>query len=194
MERLANVEEPDRRKIHTSPRRDSSFSLLTMKDRQGPVTEECLFRSAAIPLLLMAGCSTWRIIFHSPLIFGLAHIHHFYEFRITSPRTPLSAAVARSVLQFAYTTIFGAYATFLFLRTGSLLVVIVAHALCNAMGLPRLWGVLEPHWAIREGTIRRQVQIRHTVVYYILLVGGSLTWWHNLFTLTESSSALTRME
>ncbi|KAJ6441691.1 CaaX-protease [Purpureocillium lavendulum] len=108
----------------------------------GPVTEECLFRSAAVPLLLLAGSNLRSIIFLSPVVFGLAHVNHFYEFRVTHPETPLGVAVARSVLQFSYTSIFGAYATFVYLRTGSLLAAVSIHALCNSLGLPRFWGLL----------------------------------------------------
>ncbi|PFH55270.1 hypothetical protein XA68_10228 [Ophiocordyceps unilateralis] len=93
----------------------------------GPVTEEFLFRSAAVPLLLLADADLKSIIFRSPLVFGLAHVHHFYEFRISQPYTPVSAAIARSAFQFSYTSIFGIYATFIFLRTGSLLAVICVH-------------------------------------------------------------------
>src|SRR5689334_16969362 len=98
-----------------------------------------------------------QTIFLTPVIFGLAHIHHFYEFRITHPNVPSAAAIARSVLQFSYTTLFGAYATFLFLRTGSLLAATVAHSFCNVMGLPRIWGLVEPYWLARQDSdaIRR---------------------------------------
>ncbi|OLN81509.1 putative CAAX prenyl protease 2 [Colletotrichum chlorophyti] len=112
----------------------------------GPLTEEMLFRSASVPLLLCARMSLTQTIFLSPVIFGLAHVHHFYEFRITHPKVPLVAAVARSVLQFGYTSLFGAYATFLYLRSGSLLAIVLVHAFCNSMGLPRFWGSVEPHW------------------------------------------------
>ena len=85
-----------------------------------------------------------RTIFLSPVIFGLAHLHHFYEFRLTNPRVSAVAALLRSLLQFSYTTLFGAYATFLFLRTGSVLAIFVVHAFCNCMGFPRFWGRLQP--------------------------------------------------
>lgn len=75
-----------------------------------------------------------------PLYFGIAHIHHFYEFRLTHPSVPLVSAVVRSALQLAYTTLFGAYASYLFLKTGSLPAVIILHVFCNWVGLPRLWG------------------------------------------------------
>ncbi|EGR44294.1 CaaX-protease [Trichoderma reesei QM6a] len=156
----------------------------------GPVTEECLFRSAAIPLLLVAGSSLSRIILLSPVVFGLAHLHHFYEFRVTHPQTPLVAAIARSVLQFSYTSVFGAYANFLFLRTGSLLAVVVVHAFCNSMGLPRVWGAVQPYWLSEDDAARPARVILWSGIYYALLVGGSVAWWKNLYFLTESPLAL----
>ncbi len=39
-------------------------------------------------------------------------------------------------MQFTYTTIFGWYATHMFLQTGHLLSPVLAHALCNYLGLP----------------------------------------------------------
>ncbi|KAL7805372.1 CaaX-protease [Trichoderma aethiopicum] len=156
----------------------------------GPVTEECLFRSAAIPLLLVAGSSLSRIMFLSPVVFGLAHLHHFYEFRVTHPQTPLVAAIARSVLQFSYTSVFGAYANFLFLRTGSLLAVVCVHAFCNSMGLPRVWGAVQPYWLSEADAARPGRVLLWSGVYYVLLFGGSIAWWKSLYFLTESPIAL----
>lgn len=155
---------------------------------QGPVTEECLFRSAVVPLLLLAKASSSSIIFLSPLAFGGAHIHHFYEFRIMYPRVPIYAAIARTVLQLGYTSIFGAYATFLFLQTGSLLAVILVHAFCNSLGLPRVWGYMEPYWL--PSATSKSTQLKWTIPYYMLLVGGLALWWKNLYTLTDSSTGL----
>lgn len=113
-----------------------------------PISEELVFRSLAIPLFLLARMSTTRIVFITPLIFGLAHVHHLVEF-ITS-RTPDNRripplgiwihGIMRSTFQFAYTSLFGFFAAFVFLRTGNLWAAIVAHSFCNRMGLPRLWG------------------------------------------------------
>ncbi len=146
------------------------------------MTEEVLFRSAAVPLMLLARTSTAQTIFLSPVIFGLAHFHHFYEFRISYPQVPAVAAVARSLFQLTYTTLFGAYATFLFLRSGSLPAICLVHAFCNSMGLPRLWG--------RVGT----GSLWSTVAYYVLLVAGAAFWYRNLWTLTASPLAILRMD
>jgi prenyl protein peptidase len=134
--------------------------------------------------------SLGKVIVLSPIIFGLAHIHHFYEFRITHPGVPIIAAVARSILQLTYTTLFGAYATFLFVRTGSLVAVIAVHAFCNSMGLPRVWGRVQPYW-IKGGpeSVHRDTMVA-TVVYYVLLIGGLVLWWTSLGSLTESNGAL----
>ncbi|OMP85745.1 putative CAAX prenyl protease 2, partial [Diplodia seriata] len=106
----------------------------------GPTTEELIWRSLMIPLHLSAHVSPTTTVFVTPLYFGIAHVHHFYEFRITHPHTPVAAGVARSLFQFAYTSLFGFLAAFIFVRTASLPAVILAHAFCNWMGLPRLWG------------------------------------------------------
>lgn len=169
------------------------------------MTEEVLFRSCAVPLLLLSKTSNSTIIFLTPIIFGLAHVHHFYEFRITHPHTPVMAAVARSVFQLSYTTLFGGYATFVFMRTGSLLSVILLHAFCNWMGLPRLWGRL----TTEEATIGPEIgpskksedippasegklPVLWTFAYYFLLIVGAVGWYRSLWTWTESASALAK--
>ncbi|ORY69488.1 CaaX protease [Pseudomassariella vexata] len=152
----------------------------------GPFTEEVLFRSAAVPLMLLAQTSVTKTIFMSPLIFGLAHLHHFYEFRLSQPQVPVSAALLRSLFQLTYTSLFGAYATFLFLRTGSLLAIFVVHAFCNCMGFPRFWGRVEPSGA----SYGARSSVAWTVVYYVLLVVGAGLWWKNLGVLTESANQL----
>jgi prenyl protein peptidase len=109
----------------------------------GPLTEELLFRSTIIPLHLLAHISPTKIIFLTPLYFGIAHVHHFYEFTLTHPHTPLLPALLRSLFQLTYTSLFGWYAAFLYLRTGSLVTVVLVHSFCNWCGLPRVWGRVE---------------------------------------------------
>ncbi|KAI1367812.1 CaaX protease [Xylaria arbuscula] len=170
----------------------------------GPFTEEVLFRSASVPLMLVAQTPVSRTIFLSPVIFGLAHFHHFYEFRVTHPHIPVSTGLLNSLFQLSYTSLFGAYATFLFLRTGSLLAIFAVHAFCNVMGLPRLWGRVEPWYNVdgaegsddagKAGSKGRRPSILWSVVYYVLLVAGAVGWWKNLGTLTTSTNALVTMK
>eukprot|EP00541_Cyclophora_tenuis_P019401 CAMPEP_0116540956 /NCGR_PEP_ID=MMETSP0397-20121206/226_1 /TAXON_ID=216820 /ORGANISM="Cyclophora tenuis, Strain ECT3854" /LENGTH=95 /DNA_ID=CAMNT_0004064867 /DNA_START=232 /DNA_END=519 /DNA_ORIENTATION=+ len=46
--------------------------------------------------------------------------------------------VVMTMFQFTYTTLFGAYAAYAYIRTASLPAIIVCHAFCNYMGLPNL--------------------------------------------------------
>lgn len=113
-----------------------------------PASEELVFRSLTIPLFLLARTSPMRIVFVTPLVFGLAHLHHLFAF--LQSRTPSDQrfpplgvwihGIVASVFQFAYTSLFGFFAAFVFLRVGNLWAVIVAHCFCNWMGVPRLWG------------------------------------------------------
>ncbi|KAL5332348.1 hypothetical protein BJX70DRAFT_138874 [Aspergillus crustosus] len=169
----------------------------------GPVTEEVIFRSAIVPLHLLAKVNPGRIVFIAPLYFGVAHVHHFYEFRLTHPDTSILASLFRSIFQFGYTTIFGWYATFIYLRTGSLLAVVLIHTFCNWCGLPRLWGRVEVAVPVKpsinrgkEGSDRSldyihcQPGIGWSVAYYALLVGGALAFHYALWPLTDSLHAL----
>ncbi|OQE43686.1 hypothetical protein PENCOP_c003G03620 [Penicillium coprophilum] len=171
----------------------------------GPFTEEVMFRSGMVSLHLLAHTSPVRIVFLVPLYFGIAHVHHFYEFRLTHPDTPAWAALLRSLFQFGYTTIFGWYATFVYLRTGSLLAVVLIHAFCNWSGLPRFWGRVEAGQPIGPPITRGKedsdedfigvqggdgLGVGWTITYYVLLVVGALGFAQGLWPLTESYHAL----
>ena len=173
----------------------------------GPVTEEILFRSliVALHLLILPIPSAKMLILTTPLYFGIAHVHHFYEYTLTHPFTSTLPALLRSLVQFCYTTVFGWYATFLLLRTGSVWSVILVHSFCNWMGLPRLWGkvggitteVRVVCDAVRgkEDEDREDVQggglaIGWTLTYYVVLLSGIIAWWQGLWVLTESKGTL----
>lgn len=173
----------------------------------GPVTEEIVFRSLLIPLHLLAKTTPRNIVFLTPLYFGIAHMHHLYEFRLTHPEVPVLPALLRTVFQFTYTSLFGFFAAFVFLRTGSVYAAIAAHSFCNWQGLPRLYG-----WVGAEstpskpapGTKRsdertggestaakgRDMSLVWTIIYYSLLLVGAYGFYVQLFPLTKSSHAL----
>lgn len=164
-------------------KRNKNSTNITSQKTQGPLTEELLFRTSSVPLFLLSPLPVSRTIFYSPVIFGLAHVHHFYEFRLQNPRVPVFAALLRSIFQFSFTTLFGAYATFIFIRTGSLLAVFAVHAFCNGMGLPKVWGRVER----LDG---KGPDVLWTVAYYVLLAGGAVGFWKELWTLTEGGNGL----
>lgn len=98
-----------------------------------PLSEEFIFRACMLPILVPSFGETWSILI-CPLLFGVAHFHHLYE-KIREG-VDLKMALLQSVFQFSYTTIFGAYSAFLFLRTDHLMAPVIAHAFCNHMGFP----------------------------------------------------------
>jgi len=105
----------------------------------------------------------------------IAHIHHAYEFYVNNPNR-IAAMIIRSLFQFTYTTLFGWFATFVFLRTGSVWAAIITHSFCNFMGVPDFGPVDGPRW--------------RSVVCYALLVAGALGFYKLLWPLTESQHAL----
>lgn len=104
-----------------------------------PITEEIVFRGCVLTVYHLADASRMKMIFLSPLVFGAAHIHHAFETYHRYGRTATAAkrAIISTIIQFAYTSIFGFYCCYLFLRSGSLLPPIAAHMFCNIMGVPQ---------------------------------------------------------
>lgn len=123
-----------------------------------PISEECVFRACIIAPLLSShnmdttttsnsdghiSLSPTQVCWIAPLFFGVAHLHHFYE---QYRRLPILQRTKETILkltlgllfQFSYTTLFGAYASHVFIRSGSLLSVILVHMFCNYTGLPEI--------------------------------------------------------
>lgn len=97
---------------------------------------------------------------HDLTLPNAAHIHHAWDTYNRYGRSP--AALKRAVIgtgklvccmvaldqfadrssdiafQFTYTSVFGFYCSYLFLRTGSVFAPITAHVFCNIMGVPQL--------------------------------------------------------
>jgi prenyl protein peptidase len=157
-----------------------------------------------VPLHVLGQFSGKQIVFLTPLYFGIAHLHHLYEFRITHSEVPLLVAVLRSLFQFTYTSLFGFFAAFVYLRTGNVYTCMLAHTFCNWMGLPRFYGrvgveagvPIGPPDVDKKDDEHRSVPAYQgkgplwTVAYYIILVAGAAGFYRFLFTLTESKHAL----
>lgn len=115
----------------------------------GPITEELVFRACVLAVYHLAGSSRKKMIFLSPLLFGLAHLHHAWEMYTNGGKTVAAAkrALLITLIQLAYTTLFGFHCAFLFLRTGSIYPPLFSHMFCNFMGLPQIGYELQlfPH-------------------------------------------------
>ncbi|KAG8987590.1 hypothetical protein FRB93_004462 [Tulasnella sp. JGI-2019a] len=103
-----------------------------------PITEELVFRSCVVSVMVLGGSSITRMVFISPMWFGIAHAHHAWELYNIYGRTKqaLQRAIITCLVQLTYTTLFGWFCAFLFLRTESIYPVIFSHIFCNVMGLP----------------------------------------------------------
>jgi prenyl protein peptidase len=101
-----------------------------------PFAEEIAFRGCIASSLATTGMQASAVSLIAPLFFGTAHLHHallkLYE------RQRLSIVLTQTAFQFAYTWLFGSYATYAFLQTGSIVAVSASHSFCNGMGLPDL--------------------------------------------------------
>ncbi|KAF9959692.1 hypothetical protein BGZ72_009048, partial [Mortierella alpina] len=104
----------------------------------GPVSEEFIFRACMVAIMAHSGASSYAMIFGLPWVFGIAHLHHGYESYVKKGRTrgALINAALTACLQLAYTTLFGWFAIYLFLRTSNLVGPCLCHAFCNMMGFP----------------------------------------------------------
>lgn len=124
-----------------------------------PIAEEIVFRGLIVPLIfvhyknistsqdLMGNTHYYShlhllVIITSPIYFGIAHIHHFYE-NIRSGRSFWNAFIV-TLSQMTYTSIFGCVAVILFLRTGNIISPITSHIFCNIQGLPSLDFMIKP--------------------------------------------------
>ncbi|KAI9297693.1 Abi-domain-containing protein [Neoconidiobolus thromboides FSU 785] len=139
----------------------------------GPFSEEFIFRVCMLLPYIHSNQNKNLVIFYLPLFFGAAHLHHFIEnlrFGI-----PFKKALFQSIFQFIYTTLFGWYATFLFLRTGSLWNLFLSHTFCNMMGLPYLSSKLSS---------------KSLIIVSFLYVLGLVLFLYLLYPLTELNTNL----
>ncbi|KAK4509638.1 uncharacterized protein ATC70_006940 [Mucor velutinosus] len=131
---------------HFDFRRDVTMNVMNLLGQRNyivaPLTEEFVFRACMIAVLHQANYSKNYLIFVSPLYFGIAHLHHAWDNynKLGRSRKALQQALFSSLFQFAYTTLFGWYASYLFIRMGSLWPPVLCHSFCNMMGFPDFGG------------------------------------------------------
>ena len=102
-----------------------------------PLAEEILFRGVVLAILVAGGFGFTACVLLSPCLFGMAHLHHLLS-HVRARGVSVPQAVLMVSFQLCYTTLFGSYAAAVYLRTGHLTGVILAHAFCNLMGFPEL--------------------------------------------------------
>jgi len=135
-----------------------------------PATEEFVFRGCIVPLLVPILGSGLTIAI-APLFFGFAHFHHIYE-KLKTTRLTLAQILPPSFFQFLYTSVYGAYSVFLFLRTGHVTAPIIAHSVCNHLGFPNFGDIF---------LYRKRTQ----ALLWAAFVVGLVAWVYLLFPLTD---------
>ena len=127
-----------------NPKKDSERWVTLRNLVVAPLTEEVVFRACMVPVLeaalgerkMPARTLTTAVSIVAPLFFGFAHVHHAV-LKLRQGQTRSQVLLA-TTFQFAYTSIFGAYVSYVYLRTRCLTAIVLCHAFCNAMGLPDL--------------------------------------------------------
>ncbi|CAD6884878.1 unnamed protein product [Tilletia controversa] len=149
-----------------------------------PLTEELVFRACILNFHHASGASKSTLIFATPLYFGVAHLHHAWEAYVKGGRTKqaLVRGVLQSFFQFAFTSVFGWYANFVFLRTNSIIAPIICHSFCNMMGFPNPVGAIERHPKHKAAIVGSYLVGIATFTYSLwratepALYGGSVFW------------------
>ncbi|WWC97249.1 hypothetical protein V866_004128 [Kwoniella sp. B9012] len=114
------------------------FGLIELRNYGvAPITEELVFRSTILSVSILGGLSFKSLVLGTPLWFGIAHAHHALETyrKNGSTRDAAIHAVLSCLFQLGYTTLFGWFASYLFLRTGSVIPPLVSHIFCNSVGI-----------------------------------------------------------
>jgi len=92
-----------------------------------PLTEEIVFRGCIVSALSEStDLSPTSVALAAPLFFGSAHLHHA-ALRLRN-NEPIGVVAIGTAFQFAYTSLFGSYASYAYLRTKSIAAVVVSHA------------------------------------------------------------------
>lgn len=106
-----------------------------------PFAEELIFRVCMIPPFLHNGVlSIIQISWIVPIFFGFAHVHH--ATRKLRDGMPMRGVVLTTLAQLTYTSLFGAYASYIYIQSGSLVAIVLVHSFCNFMGLPNIYPFL----------------------------------------------------
>lgn len=118
------------------------FSAQTFKALViGPVTEEMIYRSFACSLWESANISYLKTIFLLPFLFGVSHLNKvLLEKKLSSIRLK---DFAPYVGMLGFTTVFGWWEAFVWLRTHSYFTCVIIHTFCNYMQFPDFREALE---------------------------------------------------
>lgn len=183
-----------------SPLQDFKDELLSIWGLRNyifaPITEEIFYTSMLLNTYLVANVTEkshlTTMLVQPSMFFSIAHIHHAYEATLVGNFSIISI-VLNTMFQMLYTTLFGAFTNFVYLKTGgNLWACILAHTLCNLLGFPNGSATYEHFTVIRTpSSLRLQQLVNYwNKIYYILLLMGILFFKDYLFVLVNSPDQL----
>ena len=153
----------------TSQRKD----LILRNYVFAPVAEELIFRACML-LILCPATGEWWAIFICPCFFAFAHVHHLIDWYRVNSGISFRKACQITLIQVCYTSFFGVFAGFLFVRTRHLAGLIICHSLCNLLGLPPI-----------ESALQYSVHRKYCIL--ALYVFGVVLFFYLLFPMTAPS-------
>ncbi|KAI3642508.1 hypothetical protein MP228_012063 [Amoeboaphelidium protococcarum] len=123
---------------------EQSWLLIILRNFViAPAVEEFIYRVCITYLLQRDGFTNMQIILLAPQFFGFSHLHHLFgKLRVAKLRSEAINAVLGTLLQYAYTSVFGMIASQLYLRTQSFLTICVVHSIYNIIAFPDVYGDL----------------------------------------------------
>jgi len=157
----------------------------------GPLFEEIVFRGCVCSIMIAGGWGEGFTVLASPILFGLAHVHHLLDM-VRSRGYSMKQAIQAAVFQLSYSTIFGIYASFLFIRTGTLIAPTICHSFCNLLGFPDLMFLVKSsHPAYKIKTTVIVCYLAGIIVFCKLLYPLTSphlynSWLHQLLVLKQS--------
>lgn len=139
-----------------------------------PLTEEFIYTAlttGSFAPFFNSPESVKIICLTTPLLFGMAHLHHAYG--IIKRGVPIMQAISICLFQLIYTTLFGYLTNCVFINSGSVWCCFIAHSFCNFMGFPDL--------RTKNGLL---IDIMYWSLLYLGLWGFGK--WFNILTITDS--------
>lgn len=143
----------------------------------GPIVEEIIYRMVLIQFIYQFPRELetkgmlpthFQAISISSLLFGISHLHHIWQ-RIIYDGLSIKNAFIISIFQMIYTTVFGLYTGYLYLRTNSVISCFVLHVYCNLMGFPDFVSIVkdEKYGKIYTVGLFISVGLFFTLFYYL---------------------------
>lgn len=122
-----------------------------------PITEELVYRSVILTLFHEQG-KTWYTMYLTPLLFGIAHVHHGYQLWRQYGDLPVTSIVFGTAFQTLYTTVFGILTNYLFYKYHIVWSCIVVHGVCNLLGFPSFGKYATP--VVVERDVLEQLELQ----------------------------------